>query len=327
MRSERGYALPVALAALAIGTLLVVPFLGIVSTKSASSQGYSDSVTERYAADAGVEDAIWRLTNGDLASQIPTPGDFTDYSLGEAFNELTVDVGVTRDLVSIANDDFESGGWAGGIGWLQDWEPEGDTFVTSSSLPHDGVYHIQIQGNDGFVKRPVDLSGFYDVRLYFWAKAQSFAGEEQVQCLVSSNGTDWMIVETWANGDDDDVYRFYDVDLSIYELTDQFWIAFQSDLTGADSRLYVDSIRLLRRFPGSTLGTPSDNFESNNWSGGTGWLQDWEHSGRAWVTWLGWPKQGHYHMALMGPSGYVERRADLSNRQNARLQFWVWPTA
>ena len=327
MRKEKGHALPIALAALAVGTLLVMPFLHITGTGNAASRIYTATASERYASEAGVEDAIWKLTKGTLAEQMPGSGDSTSYAMDQMINGMTVEVSVTRDQVSIASEDFESGGWSGGTGWLQGWQHEGNAAVVSDGYPHDGSYHLRLRGDSGLAKRPVDLSSAYDVRLHFWAKAKSFASGEEAHCLISPNGSDWTTVETWANGDDDNVYRFYDIDLSPYDLTGQFWIAFQSEMPGADSYFYVDSIVVLHRFPNSTLGTPSDNFESKGWTGGTGWLSDWEHSGRAYVTWLGFPKQGNYHMALLGPSGYAARQADLSNRQNAKLQCWVWPIA
>ncbi len=322
MRKEKGHALPIALAALAVGTLLVMPFLHITGTGNAASRVYGGSGSERYASEAGVEDAIWRLTNGDLAGQLPTAGASVSYSLGYAVNGIVPQVSVTRDHRAIAGDDFESGGWSGGTGWLQEWYHTGEAAVVSSGWPQQGSYHLMLHGNSDYASRSVDLSNIYGVRLYFWAKAKSFQSGEEVHCLVSSNGSDWDTVKTWANGDDDNVYRFYDIDLSPYELTGEFHIAFQSYMSGPNSYFYVDSISLVRRLPSTPLGPPSDNFESGDWSGGFHWLSPWEHTGNAVITPKS-PYEGKYHLEIKGPSGYVKRPADLSDFQTARLQFWA----
>ena len=316
-----------ALIGLAVGTLLLIPFSRLASSKVFSSFAQADELAERHAAEAGVEDAIWRLTNGALASQLSSPADSEAYILNTPINDIEVSVSVTRDYTIIASDDLESGSWSGGTGWSTAWQVEGSSTVTSGAYPHDGSFHVQMSDDLGLVKRAVNLSGLHGVRLQFWDKARSFSATEQVRCMVSPDGEQWTTVQTWSNGDDDNIYRFYDIDLSPYAMTAEFWIAFDTDLPDTESYFYIDAIKLVRRFPNSTLGTPSDTFESGNWRGGAGWTSDWAPSGRAWVTWLPWTHEGRYHMALMGPSGYAERSADLSNRSYAKLQVWIWPIA
>lgn len=60
-RDERGQALTLVLAAMAMGTLLIGPFLTQVSTSLLSSRDYAQAITKQYSADAGVEHATWRL--------------------------------------------------------------------------------------------------------------------------------------------------------------------------------------------------------------------------------------------------------------------------
>jgi len=324
VKDEKGHALLVALLALGVGALLVLPFMQSVQVNSIASRSYPGSLMGQAAADAGVEDAIWRLTNDDLAAQLGDPGDSVTYLLDYAVNGLVPEVSVTRDHGVIASDYLESGGWSGGTGWLQDWYHQGDAAVVGTGEPQEGYYHLMLNGDTDYVKRSVDLSSAHghDVKLYFWAKAKSFQGGEQVQCLVSPNGSDWTPVKTWANGDDDNAYRFYDVDLSSYGLTSQFWIAFQAYMSGPNSYFYVDSITVVRPLAGTPLGPPSDDFESGDWSGGFHWLTPWEHYGNA-VNTPRSPYEGKYHLEVTGPSGYVNRRADLSGFQTARLQFWA----
>ncbi len=59
--SERGQALPLALLVLAVGTLVIAPFLGHASSSLIGSRIYGQAITEQYSCDAGVEWALWRL--------------------------------------------------------------------------------------------------------------------------------------------------------------------------------------------------------------------------------------------------------------------------
>ena len=150
--------------------------------------------------------------------------------------------------VPIATDDFESGGWAGGAGWLYDWYHTGDldAQVTTSGTPYEGSYHLLLRDNSGaYVDRAVDLSAYTTARLQFQAKTNSFEAGEEAYCYVSANGTDWTTVHTWVNGDDDNTYHFFDIDLSPYGLTSEFWIAFEADMSGNQDYFYVDDIKIV----------------------------------------------------------------------------------
>lgn len=63
LRSESGKSLPAALITLAVGSLLLAPFLSFISSRSLGSQSAGDSFSTQYAVDAGVEYAIWSLLN------------------------------------------------------------------------------------------------------------------------------------------------------------------------------------------------------------------------------------------------------------------------
>ncbi len=62
--SEKGQALPIVLALLVIGGLTIIPSLGYATTSLKSSRMLGESVRGAYAADAGVEDTLWSLSNG-----------------------------------------------------------------------------------------------------------------------------------------------------------------------------------------------------------------------------------------------------------------------
>ena len=243
MKDEKGQALALALVALAVGALLVSPFLRGVSGHSIASRHYSTSTLQQYSAEAGVEDAIWDITYGNLTSLLSSPGDTATYSLSESVNGVAPSITVTRgDAIS---DDFESGDWTGGSGWLADWTNQDDSSIINTESPYEGIYHLQLTGSTGYVKRSADLSGRSGMRLQFWAKANSFENTEAAYCQVSSNGTDWTTVWTWTTADDDDTYRFYDIDLSPYTMTGQFWIAFDAEMGNAQDQFYVDYLQVV----------------------------------------------------------------------------------
>ena len=64
---QRGQALPLAIIALAVGTLVITPFIGHASSSLIGSRIYGEAIAYRSACDAGIEHAIWSLTKGSLA--------------------------------------------------------------------------------------------------------------------------------------------------------------------------------------------------------------------------------------------------------------------
>jgi hypothetical protein len=97
MKGEKGQALPLAMLALTIGTLLIVPFLGHAGTSILGSRVYAETIDYRTACDAGVEHAIWSLLYDSLGDELPNPGDQIIYQLPEAINGATTTVTVTAN--------------------------------------------------------------------------------------------------------------------------------------------------------------------------------------------------------------------------------------
>jgi len=88
MNSEKGQALPLALIALAVGSLVIAPFLGHASSMLTGSRIYGQAITEQYSCDAGVELAIWHLQSG--TSEVPEGGELE--LLEFTINNKTVNV-------------------------------------------------------------------------------------------------------------------------------------------------------------------------------------------------------------------------------------------
>ena len=66
----------------------------------------------------------------------------------------------------------------------------------------------------------------------------------------------------------------------------------------------------------------TDDFESNDFSGGAGWLGDWSVAGDASIESTGGPKQGTYHLRMRNNTGIAVRSVDLSTTTDVRARFW-----
>lgn len=81
-RCEKGYALLLVLILLSVGTLVITPFLSFMSTGLVVGQVHEKQTHELYAADAGVEDAIWEIKAS--AAGLPGVGDDPwEYSIAD----------------------------------------------------------------------------------------------------------------------------------------------------------------------------------------------------------------------------------------------------
>jgi hypothetical protein len=114
--------------------------------------------------------------------------------------------------------------------------------VTTSGTPYEGSYHLRLRSSTGYVRRSVNLSSEASSHLQFWAKAESITRGYEANCLVSDDGIGWDTVATWNSSNDNNGYEYYDIDLTPYNLSSQFWIAFDANLYNVYDLLYVDNI-------------------------------------------------------------------------------------
>jgi hypothetical protein len=343
IQGEKGQALPLVMVAVMIGALVIPPFLEHTGSSLIGSHVYGQSIEAQYSADAGAEYAIWLLTDGGgsgsmlaagaeqamgslaeggITANLSTPGSSVSYTLPEAVNGLTTDVKISNCWETIASDDFESGGWTGGSGWLDSWTHTGDSSITGENNPYEGIYHLMLQNDTGSVSRSVDLSKQVSARLRFRARARSFETGETATCDVSSNGVDWTTAYTWTDADSDNSYHYYDIDLTPYSFTSQFKIAFNAHMSGNGDYFYVDNLDIAW-VVGSFKKVAADDFESGGWDGGSGWSDNWTHGGTSSVTSSGSPYDGSYHLLLQNSDGNTRRPLDLSEQGIVHLRFWA----
>jgi len=120
-RGEAGQVLPIVLIMLALGSLLVVPSLNYVSTSLKAGEMIEENVEGLYAAEAGVEDALWKIKN-DKPASFPYSYQLTNV------NGMSVDV-VIDELTTFAGEEI------GATGGSEDW------LVITKSITYDsGIY-------------------------------------------------------------------------------------------------------------------------------------------------------------------------------------------
>ena len=93
-KRESGQAFILVLVLLFIGGLMLPPLLALVNTGLKSSQVYEQKTDELFAADTGVEDALWKIIKHDAS--LGEYGDPYPYTLTQQVNGLLVDVEVTK---------------------------------------------------------------------------------------------------------------------------------------------------------------------------------------------------------------------------------------
>ncbi len=340
-KSEVGQTLVYVTIIVALAALIIAPMLRFTYTGHRSVRIREERMLEIYAADAGIEDAMYQIQNEDDIAELSglNFGETYDPGTPDGWNDRDMDVSIEKvwipgelpgglrvewdedndrsDVLKMvglytfvervaAEDGFENSGWDGGTGWDADWDASGSA-SKGTDVPYDGDRYLRFAFSGGSAERATSLSGFYQPRLQFYANAGSFEDGDSAACMVSTEESpgagDWDTLVTWGNGDETGVYQFVDLDLSSYGNSSDFWVSFDAGLSG--------------------VVIAEDDFESGSWSGGTGWFGDWLDSGDASITTYGSPHSGSRHLRLRDYSGYAARAVDLSGYTEPRLQFWA----
>lgn len=87
---QKGQALLIALVMLALGGLMIGPLMGLVTSGVKVGEVVENNVRKYYAADSGIEDALWKLQSwykiNKLSPGTPLPPDYSVTVNGEAIN-------------------------------------------------------------------------------------------------------------------------------------------------------------------------------------------------------------------------------------------------
>ena len=91
IRDEKGQALILVLILMLVGGLIIAPLLGFMSTGLMAGQVFEKKTDELYAANAGVEDALWHLIYGGLVVAEGTPVTLTPFTMNDKTVNVTIE--------------------------------------------------------------------------------------------------------------------------------------------------------------------------------------------------------------------------------------------
>lgn len=135
-RREEGVTLLIVLVMMTVGSVLIIPTLNFVATSVNTGEIFEEKLEALYAAEAGVEDAIWKMIN-DIPGNFPYSYQLTD------INGMTVDVVIDK-ITTIAGVEI------GDFGVHADW------MIIEKSITYDaGIYTYTItiiNNGDGNMK-------------------------------------------------------------------------------------------------------------------------------------------------------------------------------
>jgi len=94
-KGESGQALILALILMLIGSLMLPPLLALASTGLKTSQVYEQKTGELFAADSGVEDALWKIMHDESLDALAYDDPYL-YPLPQQVNGLPVNVTITK---------------------------------------------------------------------------------------------------------------------------------------------------------------------------------------------------------------------------------------
>jgi len=108
IRDEQGKVLILVLVLLVVGGLVLTPLLGLMSTGLVAGQVYEKKTDELYAADAGVEDAVWKIQQGEVPVCSGDPSrsyNISDVNGKKVEYTITYVDGLTYRVISTATGD------------------------------------------------------------------------------------------------------------------------------------------------------------------------------------------------------------------------------
>ena len=112
--------------------------------------------------------------------------------------------------------------------------------VIASDGPYGGQYHLSIRRN-GSATRSFDLSDMVSPTLSFMWKANSFDGPSDFAQIEVYDG-EWHLVYVVNNGQDDNKYHAASIDLSNFQMVDDFKVRVSMRTWGVWDFFYLDDI-------------------------------------------------------------------------------------
>lgn len=191
---------------------------------------------------ASVDGSNWYLLKSDVFPNTANEQTVTFDPITSLSDLLDCTVNLVPRL--IAEEDFESNDWSGGIGWLNDWNIANEADLIDARNPHGGTYHLRLR-DDGEASRSADLSSLFTATLEFYWKARSMENNDRFYAEISDDGgATWDVILELQPDDADDSYHHLQVSLDDY-LVNNFSLRFRGDpVNGEWDFFYIDDISI-----------------------------------------------------------------------------------
>lgn len=185
IKGERGLALPLVLVLLLLGGLIITPLLGYMTTGLKAGEVHEESMERFYAADAGVEDALYQIIHNNPSLPVDL-GDSWSYYLedvaGDYINgsSVHVEIIVEADLTTFL-EDMDMGLTDPGV--HQEW-----AVITDNKTP--GEYTIEVTYSGAAANKKVNGVGAWLRGEYEFAGKDDPECSEYPECSISGNFTE-----------------------------------------------------------------------------------------------------------------------------------------
>ncbi len=145
LRKEKGQGLVIVLCLVAIGGLMIVPLLNHMHTGLSSGQIYRERMALKYAAEAGLQDGMWKTDNDAVPLE---PYDYAteyNYSLTEEINDKSVNVTI-KQIWPLNGLESDANGTT----------PANALLITGGIISDSGEYEVCLSYADPEVELPID---------------------------------------------------------------------------------------------------------------------------------------------------------------------------
>ena len=142
-------------------------------------------------------------------------------------------------VVQVASDNFDSGGWNGGVGWNGDWVHQGgDNARVVVRYLED--YALRLSGDEGYVMRRANVTGYESLRISFSGRTYLYEQDDSSEFLVSGDGVNWHLLKEFTSAESGNTYLpfGYELDLVTLGISNELWVAIDSN--GDDSNDFLD---------------------------------------------------------------------------------------
>ena len=236
---EFGRSLPAALITLAVGSILLTPFLSFVSTRSLGTRDVEETFNEQYAADAGIEFGIWSILNSStFRTQVDNfPGVPQPVSFPGTINGLSPTLTVTGIPI---------GNW-----YIRESAPR--TIERGGSLAHTGgdrIYALRGNNSRDF--------GYYSISADQWFGLASTPGRVRQGGALVYGGGNFLYALRGRNTDN--FWR--------YNISTNNWSSMEDTplRVGAGGSLVYNGGNLIFAFRGNSRQFWRYNISSDSWS-------------------------------------------------------------